>query len=422
MFVAAAILTSLIFDFAGANILAAYLILIVLLSGFSSIPASARAYGKKIWTDYSQVVYNYNILAWIFLVILAYINQDEPNKVEVQFKYFGLAYIILLNMDEYPWEPLVLAACGAAFAAAMTGSFDLYFLNEMRTGGDTNPIRFGMLAAVFGAIAAVGFLSADQRLMRWLCAAGVLCGGAAAFYSGSRGALVAFPVIFVLLLPMIWRRSRVGLLGISTVVVVAFTLAFATDVGRVRSRTMSAYQYISQQMSGEQIGADRSFGDRTKLLQLSYRLFLEHPIVGVGAKGWNDAVAKLVRAPDPNDRVALPYNQAHNQYADDLAKGGIIRFAAGFLTLSLPLFFFLRCRPFSGRKGSEFALAGVVTSVAYLIFCLSESLMLLGLTATVHSILVFYLLAACDAVRQETARGKESGDPDSLPAQTQRAS
>ena len=120
-------------------------------------------------------------------------------------------------------------------------------------------------------------------------------------------------------------------------------------------------------------------------------------MLGVGVKGWNDAVAELVNAPDPDDRLASPYNQAHNQYADDLAKGGIVRFLLGFLILFLPLYLFLKCEPFSGQKGSEFALAGVVICVGFMIFCLSESLMILSLTATVHTILVFYLLAACDA-------------------------
>ena len=96
------------------------------------------------------------------------------------------------------------------------------------------------------------------------------------------------------------------------------------------------------------------------------------------------------------------YNQAHNQYADDLAKGGIVRFLLGFLILFMPLYLFLTREPFSGQSGSEFALAGVVTSVAYMLFCLSELLMVLSLPAAVQTILVFYLLSACDALRRET--------------------
>jgi O-antigen ligase len=165
---------------------------------------------------------------------------------------------------------------------------------------------------------------------------------------------------------------------------------------------MTAYAQISALIGGGGKVADRSVGDRTKLLLLSYRLFQEEPLLGVGVKGWNAAVVALVDAPDPAERLSLPYNQAHNQYADDLAKGGIVRFLLSFLILFLPLYLFLKREPFSGQKGSEFALAGVVTSVAFMIFCLSESLMLLSLTATVHTIMIFFLLKACDAAKRET--------------------
>ena len=139
------------------------------------------------------------------------------------------------------------------------------------------------------------------------------------------------------------------------------TVLLAGNVGRMATRITTGYSNLSQLIAGGGKIADHSVGDRTKLLLLSYRLFLEEPLLGVGVKGWNAAVAELATAPDPGDRLALPYNQAHNQYADDLAKGGIVRFLLGFLVLFLPLYLFLKCEPFSGRKGSEFALAGVVT-------------------------------------------------------------
>ena len=73
------------------------------------------------------------------------------------------------------------------------------------------------------------------------------------------------------------------------------------------------------------------------------------------------------------------------------------------LILFLPLYLFLQREPFSGRKGSEFALAGVVTCVSFMIFCLSKSLMILSITTTVHAIMVFFLLSACDALRRDAA-------------------
>ena len=74
----------------------------------------------------------------------------------------------------------------------------------------------------------------------------------------------------------------------------------------------------------------------------------------------------------------MPYNQAHNQYADDLAKGGVVRLPLGLLLLGMPVYLFLRSHPFSDRKESPFALAGLIASSSFMVFCLSEALLLLA--------------------------------------------
>jgi hypothetical protein len=45
----------------------------------------------------------------------------------------------------------------------------------------------------------------------------------------------------------------------------------------------------------------------------------------------------------------------------------------------------------------------VVVSVGFMIFCLTESLMILSLPSMVHATLVLYLLAACGKVRQQAS-------------------
>ena len=119
------------------------------------------------------------------------------------------------------------------------------------------------------------------------------------------------------------------------------------------TRLAAAYTKIGELVDGRQSATDGSVGDRTKLLLLSYRLFREDPLLGVGMRGWNEAVARLAMAPDPSDRVTIPYNQAHNQYADDLAKGGIVRFLLGFLVLFAAALPVLEMRALRGPRGQR---------------------------------------------------------------------
>jgi O-antigen ligase len=400
IFVAVSLSTCLVWPSWWQGILLTYLGLLILTSRFSFVPDTLKGYDRAFRESSSGQYYEIRLLyAFVVLAISLY-HRDGFSNLETPAKCLLFGYVVL-NMERFRWDVLICGVAAGAVIAAGSALVDLGLHLALRPGGSINPIRFGMISLAFGAVSAVGFLHARDRLMAAIALAGALAGIAAAFISGSRGALLALPVILLLLAPILWRHSRRIFVTVSVFLAVFASVMFAGNVGRTSTRIMTAYAQISALIAGGGKVTDRSVGDRTKLLLLSYRLFQEEPLLGAGVKGWNAAVAALVKAPDPSERLALPYNQAHNQYADDLAKGGIVRFLLGFLILFLPLYLFLKREPFSGQKGSEFALAGVVTSVAFMIFCLSESLILLSLTATVHTLMVFFLLKACDAARRE---------------------
>jgi hypothetical protein len=93
------------------------------------------------------------------------------------------------------------------------------------------------------------------------------------------------------------------------------------------------------------------------------------------------------------DQDLRDLNQAHYQLANDLAKGGIVQAASRLALLLVPLFLFLRRRPFSDDTASLGALAGVVTCVGFTMISLTESIMMLSLPACIYVILVFFLIA-----------------------------
>jgi O-antigen ligase len=310
-----------------------------------------------------------------------------------------------MNIDRFRWRILIYGAAAGATLAFIFGLFQVGLYVADRSGGATNPIRYGMIALALGSVCAVGMVySRNDRNMAVLSFAGLCAGIGAAFLSGSRGALTALPFMLLLLAPVLWRRSPRTLLASAVLLAVFASVLLVANVGKMSTRFAIAYTNISMGLTrGEGAMDDSSVGDRTKLLVMAFTLFEQHPVFGVGSDGWNDEAAKLAAAPDPKNQITYAYNQAHNQYADDLAKGGIVRFLLGFMNLFLPLYLFLKCEPFADKQGSEFALAGVMVSMSFMIFCLSESLMILSLPTMVHAMLTLYLLAACDEARRRAA-------------------
>ena len=402
IFVAVSLSACLVWGSGWLGILLVFLGLLILTSRFRFLPESIKAYNRSFRKSSRGEYFNIRILYALLVPLVSLYHGDGLASAETPVKCLLLAYAIL-SMERFRWEVFICGVAAGAVIAAGSAIVDLGFHHALRPIGSANPIRFGMITLAFGAVSAVALLHARDRFMAAVSFAGALAGIAAAFMSGSRGALLAVPVILLLLAPVLWQRSRRIFLAVAVFLAMFATVMLAGNVGRTSTRIMTAYNQISALIAGDDKIADRSVGDRTKLLLLSYELFQEEPLLGVGVKRWKAAVAALANAPDPANRIALPYNQAHNQYADDLAKGGIVRFLLGFLILFMPLYLFLKHEPFSGQAGSEFALAGVVTSVGFMIFCLSESLMILSLTATVHAIMIFFLLSACDALRRDAA-------------------
>src|SRR5690606_20774208 len=65
---------------------------------------------------------------------------------------------------------------------------------------------------------------------------------------------------------------------------------------------------------------ERSAHNRMEMLKLAAELFTAHPVAGVGAKGWDAAVALQIRTSPAETALDEAFNQPHNQFANDFAK------------------------------------------------------------------------------------------------------
>jgi O-antigen ligase len=289
-----------------------------------------------------------------------------------------------------------------------------------RADGSTNAIRFGMISALFSGLSLAGFLFArDTRWFRVLMAMGAVCGLVAAFLSGSRGAIIAIPALLLPLVIEVWTRRRVAeILFLATYGALAIFL-IVLDVGTLKLRAIAALDQLQLEQdspletaeavnSGEAADPDseteQSDQARFQLLLVSLRLFRENPLLGAGDQGWDDEVSRQMKANETGaGALPVPFNQAHNQYANDLAKGGLVGALAGLALLGVPTFLFLRSKPFSDGKGSLAALAGLVTCLGFGVFCLTESVMSLSLPTSIYALLVCYLMAAKSAAEAGAA-------------------
>lgn len=395
VFVFLSLALSLVVDFGGVSFLAALLAYCLVFSRFGSIGDSVNQFDRTYRTSDAGKAY---ILLVLYLAISCFVtlyHQDPPRAVETSAKQMLIAYAICFHIKNYDVRTIFAGAAVGAILAGVAAAYDFHFLAISRAEGVTNPIRFGFLAGLFGTLSLIALLFMRQsRAFTILMALGALAGLLAAYLSGSVGTALSIPPMVLVILFKLWTRSKARTASVAAVIVLVVSVLFALDVGSLRTRAGIALTSLQTLSQGNVTAMDGSSRLRAKLLEISLELFRENPVLGVGADGWDAAVMASADADASIDPNLRDLNQAHNQFANDLAKGGLIQAASGLALLLVPLFLFLRRRPFSNDAGSLGALAGVVTCVGYAMIGLTESIMVLSLPACIYAILVFFLIAA----------------------------
>lgn len=394
---------SLAADF-GTGLLFVYLASCVLVSNFRSIPESVGNFDAAFSKSRCGLTY-LSVIAYLGVgAFLVFYHSDSTSEIETAVKRFALAYVIFNYLNDYSVRVVFWAAATAALLAFLTALHDIYWLDLPRAAGHTNSIRFGMLAILLSVISLIALLSSSRSQAKLLFFSAAAFGGlAGGIFSGSRGALLAIPFM---LMPLIWRawsRRKRGELAVLAAYALMTVSLVTVDLGSMHMRFASFVEGIHDMAAKETTLGDQSMALRSKLLQLSLKLFHENPMLGAGDGGWNAEVADHARTAHAGHGFPR-FNQAHNQYANDLAKGGLLQGVAGLALLFLPMFLFLRSRPFGEGEHSLAALSGLVTSLGFAAFCLTESVMSLSLPAAIHAILVCYLMAASQSTRVQRTR------------------
>ncbi|WP_284242856.1 O-antigen ligase family protein [Neomesorhizobium albiziae] len=393
-FIAAGLSFCLLWSGSLLGAIAIYGALIALSSQLAFITHSISDYRQK-FTQPHIVYYNIRLTFSMAVLLLALLHRDL-SLLEVPAKCLVVAFFVTFTMPQHRWSTLVIGTGFGAITSFFAAVYQIQLEDVVRPGVGTNPIRFGMISLTFAAICAVGVVHSTGRWhVTVIATGGLLSGTANAFLSGTRGALIAIPLQLLLLAPALWRKSRAAFLTAAACTIVFIGAMIASDAGYVASRVESAYSGLSMLVLGQDASDNAAVGDRAKLVALAIQLFEKSPIIGVGSAGWEDAVASSTKALNPDKNLSAPFNQAHNQYLNDLATGGLLRCLANLVLLFAPIYLFSKFHPFQDRAESKFSLAGLIVSVSYGTYCLTESLMILPLSAVIHSTLVCYLLCGC---------------------------
>ena len=291
-------------------------------------------------------------------------------------------------------RPLVAGLVVAGPLNLLIALYSVYVTGYDRAQGAYHPIIFGSLMMLGGLILSACVLTGctQSRLKRGLVFISMCCFFVASFLSGSRGALLAFPLVFPVLLVMCRDRIDLSLVARIIAVVALFCSLFLLAennnlfLGGERQTVVNALKFSR---GG---GMETSLGQRLQMWGITLEMFREHPLIG---SGYGDFTYELKNRIENNQtQIHKAYRHAHSIYFDQLGSTGLIGVSAMLLALFFfPLRYFIRLRP---RRGPDTLskMAGMALVLGFAIFGLTEGWLTRSPLVISYVVFSFILIAS----------------------------
>ncbi|TAL92670.1 MAG: O-antigen ligase family protein [Rhodanobacter sp.] len=282
-----------------------------------------------------------------------------------------------------------------AIALGATGIVQHHVLGIDRAyglnGGASASIELATILLGLSAIALVQFLAPSTRHWEKLVhVVAMTLGMYGALLTQSRGPLLAFAPIFMLLVLLHAQRTdrwRSGVLLAGAVCVIAAAATFS-----MRHELVSRFEAIAPEVASFDHRRDASGAvrERLEMWRTAVRAFATHPVAGIGAGQFADYSRQEIAAGRSNPIIGR-YNQPHNEYLEAAAAGGIPGLLVLLAVFLVPLRYFARRVLDTDDEIALPASIGVALIGLYMLCALTDSVFYRMMTQSFYFFLVLGL-------------------------------
>jgi O-antigen ligase len=304
----------------------------------------------------------------------------------------------LQRLKSFLWVICLSTAMYGVFGGLLqSGSFDGGRFAVLGTTFDPNDTAY-VLLSLFPLC--LYFVQFDAGLLKRLIAIATVCGAVATILlTGSRGGMVAFGAVLLMLLLM--RTTGVGL-GRKILVV----LVLASGSFLVKEKIdVERYLTLSELSSDYNVTSE---GGRMKLWGEALDLSLAHPLTGVGVHCFSTAADQARRLAGES---YLRWHAVHNSFLQVAAEVGLIGFAIYLLIHLRSLGTFIRLRR-APPQAAESVEIGALSGVMLLGFAgLMMSGFFLSQGYSILSTLYFALAASLERLQSQPSPAVDASHP-----------
>lgn len=253
-------------------------------------------------------------------------------------------------------------------------------------------IHLGDMALLLGflSIFSINWTQKDSHLLVALKVLGLAAGLYVSLLSGARGGWAAIPVFFLvwILTSPKFRCGAIARLSAASVIIilVAVLSYYALDIVHIR---------VDAAISDLTSAPDTSLGVRFQLWEAATQLFMQNPILGVGADGFGLAMNGMSDSGVITKVAAeIGKGEVHSYYFAVLARFGLIGLASVALLFFIPLWMFYKAMNSRHEFHRVAARMGFTLVLGFMVFCLTVEMFNLKMIATFYGVTLAVLMAA----------------------------
>lgn len=387
------------------------------VSGSTAILILVSLFGLAVFRN-NEVVFDKHekILLVLFTVFTLYSLASWwwHGLEDSGIKHAGRQLRFILIIPVYFWlrrieSPSAFMRYGIIIGAIISLIAVIYEIQKLgmhRPGNTLNPILFGDIALILGFMA---FALKDMEItkpvfLRFLPVIALFSGITASIMSGTRGAWIAIPTLFLVYIALHWRnfdlRSRISITLMVLIFPMIVYLVPATGIeSRVNLALNDVDAYFTEQDTSTPLGL------RLEAWRAAYYMAVEHPLFGVGFGRFKQESTILVE----NGTVlenANAFDHPHNDYLYQLSVNGLIGLVLLILMYLYPLYLFYKSVSSSDLEIKALSIAGLYLVIGYMHFSLTETLMVRSTPISFYSFFILALLALISNRRDSLARSK----------------
>jgi len=210
------------------------------------------------------------------------------------------------------------------------------------------------------------------------------------YISQTRGAWIAVPVFIVLLCIVFSKHTySVKVILRASILIILLAGAFSTT-SIVHKRVHEAANDIHQYVTGQ--NQDTSVGTRFQLWKVSWLMFAENPVFGVGGDKFVDTLMVNAARGIITDKTTM-YPHSHNEVLFSMATYGIFGLLGILATYFVPLYYFIKDMRHTDREVVAAAAMGAAVCLGYFIFGLVDVMFMWRICDTFFAMSIAFCLS-----------------------------